>query len=78
MSIVCEISLPQYFIRISISESSLAFVFARPEYLCEWRLRRLPCYGDVGWMERKTTEPTHTGSVENIGPSGTFFTWKEL
>jgi hypothetical protein len=58
------------------------FAFAKPEYLNEFRLRRLPWFNKelLRTVERERDEWVQmlTGSFENTGPSGTRFTMKEL
>ena len=53
---------------------------AKPEYLYEWTFVRLPCYvWSVMILSVSAGETKQrTGSLEKIGPSGTFFTMKEL
>ena len=53
---------------------------AKPEYLYEWTFVRLPCYVWSVMILSVFAEKTgqRTGSLEKIGPSGTFFTMKEL
>ena len=56
-----------------------ALVLARPEYFHEWMFVRLACAArGVSWRGPLQGMSVHTGSLEKMGPSATFFTTKEL
>ena len=60
-----------------VAVTVIAFELARPEYLCEWMFTRLP-YDKSIFVRHWKGRRVRTGSVEKMGPSGSFLCVNEL
>ena len=65
---------------VGVAVTAIALELARPEYFCEWMFTRLPYkrYTFLVFENNCKGLCVRTGSVEKMGPSGSFLCVNEL